>query len=274
MGKRKVKRWICYFCIWALPAILQAQTTDSFNKEDYLTRAMMYGVGYSNIYDTYLSPQEYKGMEFRISRETMRLGKKNISYQNFLQANASYTHNHVDNNNTFAGFVNWNYGLLYNFPVTQNFKILAGGLVDTNFGIIYNLRNSNNPASVRAYINLGASGMFVWDVRVWNTPLTLRYQANLPLAGIYFSPNYGQSYYEIFSLGNFSGVFKLTSLNKQPSLRQMFSVDIPVNYSKLRFTYMWDMQQSKVNNLSTHTYGHVFMVGFVKEFYRIKRKYK
>lgn len=42
----------------------------------------MYGVGYTNVFDTYLSPQEYKGIEFRISRETMRmttLGDGNVS---------------------------------------------------------------------------------------------------------------------------------------------------------------------------------------------------
>ena len=92
--------------------------TDSLQATRYVTRATMYGVGYTNVFDTYLSPQEYKGIEFRISRETMRmttLGDGNVSVQNFFQANLAYTHNRVDNNNTFAGLVNWNYGLHYQF---------------------------------------------------------------------------------------------------------------------------------------------------------------
>lgn len=240
-----------------------------------MTHATMYGVGFTNIFDTYLSPQEYTGIDFRISRESMRLTKwanGRLSLQNFFQADASYTHNKVDNNNTFAALANWNYGLHYNFPITSNFKLLAGGLADLNGGFVYNLRNGNNPASARAYINLDASGMAIWDLRIKNYPLTLRYQVNLPLMGVMFSPHYGQSYYEIFSLGNSSGVVKFTSLHNQPSLRQMLTADFPVGRMKMRLAYLWDAQQSDVNGIKIHTYSHVFMVGFVKELYLLPNK--
>ena len=61
-----------------------------------------------------------------------------------------------------------------------NFKLLAGGVGDFNGGFVYNLRNGNNPAQARAYINLAASGMAIWDLRIKNRPITLRYQVNLP----------------------------------------------------------------------------------------------
>ena len=64
--------------------------TDSLNANRYITKATLYGAGFTNVYDTYLSPQEYKGGEFRILRETMRMTKLwdgNISVQNMLQAN-------------------------------------------------------------------------------------------------------------------------------------------------------------------------------------------
>ncbi|NDV64153.1 DUF3316 domain-containing protein [Bacteroides sp. 224] len=274
MKQLKYKFAVFCFCILVLPDMLRAQA-DSLSASYYFTRTMMYGVGLANVYDTYLSPQEYKGIDFRLSRENMRMSKKfdgNVSIQNFFLANIAYTHNQADNNNTISGLFNWNYGMHYNFRVTNNFKILLGGLGDFNGGFVYNLHNSNNPTSIRAYINLDVSGMLVWDLKIKNRPFTLRYQANAPFVGVFFSPNYGQSYYEILTLGNYSGVFKLTSFHKQLSIRQMLSVDIPIRYAKIRFTYLWDMQQSKVNNLQTHTYGHVFMVGAVKEFYRIKRK--
>ena len=204
-----------------------------------VTRATMYGVGFTNVFDTYLSPQEYTGIDFRVSRESMRMTKwmdGKLSLQSFFQADLGYTHNKVDNNNTFSALANWNYGLHYNFPITSNFKLLAGGLADLNGGFVYNLRNTNNPASARA------------------------------------SPHYGQSYYEIFSLGNSSGVVKFTSLHNQPSLRQMLTADFPIGRAKMRFAYIWDAQQSNVNAIKTHTYSHVFMVGFVKEVYLLKNK--
>ena len=222
-----------------------------------------------------------KGYKFRVyiqdqvSAERFQVIKAfdgNVSVQNFFQANISYTHNRADNNNTFSGLVNWNYGLHYQFRLTDNFKLLAGGLIDVNGGFVYNLRNTNNPASARAYVNLDASGMAIWHLKIKRYPMVLRYQVNLPVMGVMFSPHYGQSYYEIFSLGNSSGVIKFTSLHNQPSLRQMLSVDLPIGYTKMRFSYLADLQQSNVNNIKTHTYSHVFMVGFVKDLYRIRNK--
>ena len=241
----------------------------------FTTRATLYGAGFTNVFDTYLSPQEYRGVEFRVSRESMRMTRwmnGNLSLQTLFQANVGYTHNKVDNNKTFAGLANWNYGLHYNFRLTDNFRLLAGGVGDFNGGFVWNLRNGNNPASARAYVNLDASGMAIWDLRIKGRPITLRYQANLPLMGVMFSPHYGQSYYEIFSLGNAGGVVKFTSLHNQPSLRQMLTVDFPVGQVKMRLAYVCDIQQSNLNDIKTHTYSHVFMVGFVKELYRLLPK--
>ena len=259
---------------------MQAQlpaTAEGLEQSRLVTRATMYGVGLTNVFDTYLSPQEHTGIDFRVSRESMRMTRwmdGRLSLQSFFQADLGYTRNKADNNNTFSALANWNYGLHYNFPITDNFKLLAGGLADLNGGFVYNLRNTNNPASARAYINLDVSGMAIWNLRIKNYPLTLRYQVNLPLMGVMFSPHYGQSYYEIFSLGNSSGVVKFTSLHNQPSLRQMLTADFPVGRAKMRFAYIWDAQQSHVNDIKTHTYSHVFMVGFVKELYLLKNKRK
>lgn len=262
------------FILFALCTRIHAQI-DTLQPHRYVTRATMYGVGTTNVFDTYLSPQEYKGIDFRVSRELIRMTKLfdgNVSVQNFFQANIGYTHNRADNNNTFSGLANWNYGLHYQFRLTDNFKLLAGGLLDINGGFVYNLRNSNNPASARAYANLDASGMAIWHLKIKRYPIVLRYQLNVPIIGAMFSPHYGQSYYEIFSLGNSSGVIQFTSLHNQPSLRQMLSVDLPIGYTKMRFSYLADLQQSDVNKIKTHTYSHVFMVGFVKDLYLIRNK--
>lgn len=257
-----------------LSGTISAQS-DSLHANRYITRATTFGLGYTNILDTYLSPQEYTGIEGRVARETIRMTNLfdgNVSLQNLFQSNISYTHNKTDNNNTFAGLVNWNYGLHYQFRINEHLKLLAGGLSDFNGGFIYNLRNSNNPASAKVYANIAASGMAIYRFKVKDYQMVARYQANIPVAGIMFSPNYGQSYYEIFTLGNSEGVIKFTTLKNQPSIRQLFSLDFPVFCSKLRLSYMWDVQQSKVNQLKTHTNSHIFLVGFVKDLYLVKNK--
>ena len=276
----KLLRRLCLILIgagWAGLHPVAAQQGDTLRLDDptrRVTRATLYGVGTANVFDTYLSPQAYKGIDFRISRESLRMlrrgGGDQWSRQVFFQADLGYTHNKVDNNNTLSMLANWNYGLHRHFPLTHNLRLLAGGVADLNGGFVYNLRNGNNPAQARAYINLDASGMLLWDLRLAQRPLQLRYQLNLPLVGLMFMPEYGQSYYEIFSLGHADGVVNFTSLHNQPSLRQMVSADYPVGKLKMRLAYIWDAQQAKVNGIKTHSYSHVFMVGFVKEFYLLK----
>ena len=261
------------FLSLTLPSIAQEQQT--VQQSRLINRAVSYGIGYANIYDTYLSPQEYRGVDIRISRETMRMAPRlgsSVSIQNFLQANLSYTHNNVDNNNSISGMINWNYGLHHQFYLSDNFKILAGGLIDTNLGFIYNLRNGNNPATAKININIAPSALAIWHTRIKNYPITLRYQINIPLAGVMFSPNFGQSYYEIFSLGNRSGTIRFVSLHNQPSFRQILSVDLPIKKTKLRISYLCDIQQTNVNKIKSHYYAHTFMVGFVTEMFKLNSK--
>jgi len=254
---------------------LSAEKLDSLHVNRLFNRCVSIGAGYSNILDTYLSTQKYTGTDIRISRETMRLTKissGNVSLQNFFQADLSYTHNPVDNNNAFAGMMNWDYGLHYQFRLSDKLKLLAGGQSDMNLGFVYNLHNSNNPASVRAYVNLDASGMAIWHFNLKKVPMVLRYQLNIPVVGVMFSPEMGQSYYEIFTLGNSDGVIHLTSLHNQPSVRQLLSLDLPLGSQELRVSYLADLQQSHINGIKTHTYSHVLMVGFVKSLYSLHRK--
>lgn len=274
-GKYILRVVLLLVALWTTDIVAYAQSLDSLQASRLLMRCVQYGVGYSNLYDTYLSTQEYKGLDFRVARETMRLTNiydGNVSLQNIFQANLAYTHNPVDNNNTIAGLVNWNYGLHYQFRLSDNFKLLAGCMSDVNFGFVYNLHNTNNPASARAYINLDASGLAIWHFKFRNLPLTLRYQLNIPFFGVMFSPEMGQSYYEIFTLGNWDGVIKITSLHNQPSLRQWLSLDIPLGSKAIRLSYLADLQQSRINGIKTHTYSHVFMLGFVKRLYSLHSK--
>lgn len=257
-----------------IPGGLQAQE-DTLNPQRYVMRATMYGVGRTKILDTYLSPLEYKGIEVRVSRELMRMTRLfdgNVSMQNYFQANVSYTENKAETSNQFSGLVNWSIGLHYQFRINDHLKLLAGGLGELNGGFIYNLRNSNNPASAKAYADIAASAMAIWHFKIRSYPMILRYQINVPVLGVMFSPDHQESYYEIFSLGNHHNIIKFASLHNHPSFRQMLTLDFPVGFAKLRAGYIWDMQQSRVNGLKTHINSHVFMIGFVKTLYRIKNK--
>ena len=255
------------------PVCIQAQ--DSLRATRYVMRSAMIGAGHNNTFETYLSPLEYQGPEVRFAYETMRMTRLmdgNVSAQNLLQLHASYTENISQTNHTYGGLVNWSYALHYQFRPAEGLKILFGPMLDLNVGVVYNRRNSNNPAQAKAYGGLGASGMLIWKFRLKNYPMTLRYQANLPLLGAMFSPEFGESYYEIFSLGNGGRNVAFTSLHNNPSLRQLLTLDFPIRNTVMRIGYICDLQQAKVNHLKSHTYSHDFMIGIVRHLYLMRGK--
>ncbi len=59
----------------------------------------------------------------------------------------------------------------------------------TYVGGLYNLRNSNNPATAKAAIDLGATAMASYHFYISRLPVTLRYQVSLPVIGTFFLLN-------------------------------------------------------------------------------------
>ena len=243
----------------------------------HVVRSTLVGAGFANVFDTYLSPLEYKGAEVRFLFENLRMtglmdGK--VSAQHIFQVSFDYTKNPSKSVKSYSGLINWSYALHYQQTYGRKFKLLFGPMAEVNGGFIYNQRNSNNPAQAKAYASLGGSAMAIYKFHIRRTPLTLRYQANLPLLGIMFSPEYGESYYEIFGLRNGGKNVLFTSVHNMPSLRQMLTLDCPVGRTILRLGYLCDIQQSKVNNLKSHTYSHDFMIGVVRNlsFFKGKKK--
>lgn len=274
MGRKYISILLLLMLLTSCVGIL-AQDTLSHRK--YMVRSVMIGVGKSNVYDTYLSPLEYRGPELRFMHENMRMTKLmggNVSAQRIIQVNCSSTENISKSSKSYSGMFNWTYALHYQYKIDDNLKILFGPMFDLNGGFIYNTRNSNNPAQAKVYGSIDASAMAIYKFRIVRYPMVLRYQANLPFMGIMFSPEYGQSYYEIFSLNHGGRNVLFTSLHNAPSLRQMLTLDFPIGKTVMRVGYLCDIQQSKVNNLKGHLYSHNFMIGFVRNFCMLRGKNK
>ena len=241
-------------------------------KDSIITRSTLYGIGRTNIMDTYLSPMEYTGAELRILRENRRGTKYmvgNVYRQSLFQANVSMLENKAGTGSESSFLVNWNLAYHYRFQINDDLQLLAGPNLDLNGGMVYNLRNSNNPVNAKAYANLGASGMAIYQFRIKEHPFILRYQLNVPLLGLMFSPEYGQPYYEMSIAKDFGKNICFTSLHNQPSFRQFLTLDFPIKQTNLRLGYVCDIQQAKVNDLKSHSWSHAFLIGFVKHFYLV-----
>lgn len=253
---------------FAVPITAGAQS-DSIMSGRITTASYMLGVGGTRVLDTYLSQEHFSGvgLSYLASVQRQKQGKNwNILMEH--QANLSAIHDRSEDTKEIQGDYTFFYGRLRRWLLLGNrFQIEAGGMAVANIGFIYNTSNGNNPAQARVSLNIMPTATATYRFNLWNKNMALRYETQLPLVGIMFSPNYGQSYYEIFSEGNYDHNVVPTTFISAPTMRHMITAD--VNISKrftLRVGYLGDLQQSSVNNLKAHIYSNRFMIGVVKQF--------
>ncbi|WP_081852586.1 DUF3316 domain-containing protein [Prevotella sp. 10(H)] len=222
--------------------------------------AISASIGFANMYDTYLSPLEYKGFSIHLMYEQMRRTRWfNYKFykQQVFELDFSKGDNPAKNVTEYWGLLSYRIGGHYSLYNTDAFRLGVGGLWDINVGALYNERNGNNPATARGYTNLNLSAIASYKYKRF----AVRWQLDTPFMGMLFSPRYGQSYYEI-SLGNTVEIVNFASFHNQRALRNYLSVDIPINKYTIRVGYLGSWYQTKVHNIQTHHYTNSFVIGF------------
>ena len=243
-----------------------------------VTAATVLSVGGGKIYDTYLSPIKYGGQAFGIHHERMRVsrfGNNRLTSQHLLSAEMEHTLNPAGNHVMWGAAFDYTYGMFYRIQGTEpNLKLLAGGQLASRLGVAYNAHNSNNPANAKGDVNLQLSGMAIYRLTIKKLPITVRYHASIAVAGLFFCPEYGQSYYEIFTLGDTGGIVHFGSLHNQFNMQNLLTVDIPVNTWFLRIGYRNDIHTFRENQLRSQLYTNSFIIGISKEFSSLRKKGK
>lgn len=229
-----------------------------------VNQSTLIGIGKAYLEDSYLSPIKYEGIAISLLHDRIKASRKygsNILIQNQFRIQTAITKNPTLSSSEYWGNLNYNLNIFYPLIDSGKLRLYGGGGTEALFGGIYNVRNTNNPGSLKTYINLNLSSMVLYKLR----NLSLRWQLSTPFAGMFFSPEYGHSYYEIFTLGNDKGTVHFGSFHNQLALRSYFTVDIPIKNLTIRTGYLWDYYATDVNELITRTNAHQFMLGLAFE---------
>ncbi|MBO4465022.1 MAG: DUF3316 domain-containing protein [Prevotella sp.] len=250
------------------------------------------GSGPTDILDTYLSQEKFKGTGMTFLSLSEHRGVRIIDTQDGdgkpviqrrlwstivqNQVHLSLTEDRDANKSMMEGTYNLylgRYRSIIGAP-SEKFHVQAGGLANATLGFLYNTRNGNNPAQARIGLQLMPSAVGTWNFRLFkgkSSPsgtgqASLRYELDVPLVGLAFSPNYGQSYYEIFAKDNYDHNVVPTTFVSAPTFRQQLTLSCRVSHRlTLQLGYLGDYQQLQVNNLKQHVYTHRLMIGVAKE---------
>ena len=252
---------LCMLCA-AFAALGQSDTGIPIKRA--VNQSTLFGVGKMMMTDTYLSPLEYDGLSLSLMHERLNasslLKDKLIFQQQFFLQVASTT-NPIGNGNSYYGNIDYQLNGFYPIVTTNSFRLLGGAGPHLSVGGIYNIRNSNNPAQLKTFVNLNASLLAFYKLNLF----TFRWQMSSPLMGVFFSPEYGHSYYEIFVLGNNSGTIHFGSPANQLGLRNYITVDYPIGKVTIRAGYLRNYYHTEVNKLITSISAHQFVIGLAFE---------
>ena len=219
--------------------------------------------GYASIHDSYLTPITYDGMDLAMQYEAMR-SIRNDQWLWQLQVGADYNlvENDAQNNelHKLMGDITFDMQRQWRQLIAHRVNVSVGPMTQLRAGIIYNEVNSNNPVSVRAHWNVGITGMASMDTRLWRLPVMLRYQAQLPALGVFFAPEYDESYYEIY-LGNHKNLAHLGWWGNRLDMTHYLGADLHLGKTTLRIGYRTRLEHWSVNHLKVHDVTHSFVLG-------------
>ena len=259
-----------------------AQSIDNEERTD-ITKTTMLGIGATEILDTYISPEHYNGVEIRFIDNTIRRKTLGQPYQDIIadsptyrlwsieithQAYLSFTSPRSDDNDNMAGLYTLTIGKHRHWDFLGNRLHLKAGVVgEAMIGFLYNTRNGNNPAQLRLGLNIAPSAAVSYDFTAFGKRFSVDYGVQVPLLGVMFTPHYGQSYYEIFSRGDYDHNVVLSHPFNTPSMRHALTLQLHLKKISIRLGYLGDYQQSDVNELKYHNYSNLVVFGITRRFH-------
>lgn len=240
-----------------------------------VTAAYTFETGTSHISDTYLTPLKYKGLAFGLGYERMQAMK--FSPDSWVmqlcgRLDVNRAENPARNAAMWQLDLDLSWSMLHRWRIESlsGMQLYGGGMTMLDVGALYLARNGNNPVSAKAAWTVGLSAMAVYNFRISRLPVCLRYQAMLPVTGAFFSPDYGELYYEIY-LGNHAGLAHAAWWGNYFRLNNLLTADLRLGATNLRLGYRADILSTKTNNIVSRDITHSFVIGVSGEWLSLPR---
>lgn len=252
--------------VLTVAVVTRAGTCDSVPEikplRPVMSAYMVEGDG-SHLADTYLTPLKYDGWGVALRYERMQAMKFNPDRW-VMRLTAGIEADHTENPARNATMWYWgldlSWGMMHRWSLPHGLTVAGGGSTSLDLGCLYNSRNGNNPASAKAAWTVNVTGYVSWNLNLWWLPVTLRYQPTIPVTGVFFAPDYGELYYEIY-LGNHSGLAHAAWWGNYFMVENLLTADLHFGNTSLRVGYRGRILSTQVNDITTRMITNNFVLG-------------
>ena len=258
-------------------AFAQADAADSARSlERPVMSVFTAEAGHASQLDTYVSPVTYRGTAVRLGYERMQAMRFSpLKWVMQVEAGVEYdlTHNPAGNHTSHALAADAKWAMLRRIGRTPlpGLQFQAGFMTQLRGGVIYNPINANNVVAAKIHWSVGATALAAYTVnRGGRVPVTLRYQTTMPVAGVFFSPEYDESYYEIY-VGNRKGLANFGWWGNRFDLTNLLTADIHLGGTVLRVGYRGRIETSWIKHINTHIFTHSVVLGIGGEWLSLSR---
>ena len=222
-------------------------------------------LGHRDVLATYLSPLHYTGsvtgvsgswskaMPFSPEKAVMHFDTR-MSFSNLLNPAGTAT--------MIGLYGSFNWGMSWRHKLPSEFQLTLGGTVGIEGGAYYLLRNGNNPVEAIANTGLAIRGSLSRPIKIGKLPILLRDEVSLPFFGVFFSPEYGETYYEIY-LGNHKGLAHAGWWGNNFRIDNLLSATLDFGRTSMTIGYRYEAYTQWACQLNTKIHTHSFVIGVV-----------
>lgn len=261
-------------------------------------KATYLGLGGFILRDTYLSPLSYGGYNLHFAVETAQyryrgqglggwllgrgyvagdkaLGAERWLTHRLLSVDYSLTDNPARNASIHRLQGRWETARLYKLYQGRQDLLMLGGGYTIGAGGLYSTRNGNNPATLKLDASLSLAASYSRRFNLLGLPLLLRLSSRTDLLGVQWSQQYGENYYELYSISRaFARRFYLTHLGNQLAQQIRCSIDLPIfKHSTLSVNYRLHHRSWTLNEIRNRQTDHTISLGLVRYLRPVDRRH-
>lgn len=233
-------------------------------------------LGHTSVRASYLTPLAYNGTQTSLSgswSKAMPFNAQHVvmefdacaAFCNIL--NPAQTARMVGLNGEFSWDMAWRQKLPHDFQIT------VGGGVDISGGAYYLLRNSNNPVQALANVSLMFASSISKHFRIGRLPFLITDRVKLPSLGVFFCPDYGETYYEIY-LGNHKNLAHVGWWGNNFRIDNLLSMTLDFGSTAMTLGYRIVAYNQWANKINTKIVTNNFVIGVIPGGIGLKKRNK